>query len=177
MSSQITKEEVTRIMGQFQAKYGYEMDEWTAVILTELNDRFNVFGETVESTKAEIDKAVKLVKGQVNTVHFRDNMQAFIFSIGKSVFPSLVALAGIVVIAYYVGQFEKFKSVSHFTEMYPDFDTFRELIKVADVQEINSKKYLVLRPAAKSKSPEVGREYEYLKADNVVVVPLEPDNQ
>ncbi|MCF2489686.1 hypothetical protein [Dyadobacter sp. CY347] len=177
MSSQITKEEVTRIMGRFQAKYGYEMDEWTAIILTELNDRFNSFAETVESSRHEIGNATKLVKGQIHPVHFSSNMQAFIFSIGKFLIPSLVALVGIIITAYFVGQSEKYKAISEFVERYPNFDSFRQMIKVADVREFKSKKYLVLRPAANLKSMAVGKEYQYLKTERVVVVPLEPDTQ
>ena len=64
MSSQITKEELTRIKGTFQAKYGYEMDEWTAVILTELNDRFGNFSQTVQQSTNEVGNAAQLIKAR-----------------------------------------------------------------------------------------------------------------
>jgi hypothetical protein len=177
MSSQITKEELTRIKGSFQAKYGYEMDEWTAVILTELNDRFGNFSQTVQQSTKEIGNAAQLIKGQVHAVHFENDRQAFLFGLGKLLSPSLVALTGILFIAYYVGQYEKYNEISDFVEQYPNFNAFKQMIRVADIREFESKKYLVLRPAAKANSIKIGKEYEYLKKEKAVIVLLESDNQ
>lgn len=177
MSSQITKEELTRIKGSFQAKYGYEMDEWTAVILTELNDRFGSFSQTVQQSTKEVGNAAQLIKGQVHAVHFKDNLQAFSFGLGKFLIPSLVVLIGIFFTAHFVGQSEKYKTISEFVNRYPNFDAFRQMIEVAEIKELKSQKYLILRPAANVKSIEVGKEYQYLKEENVVVVPLMVDNQ
>jgi len=177
MSSQITKEELTRIKGSFQAKYGYEMDEWTAVILAELNDRFGNFSQAVQNSTKEVGNAAQLIKGQVHSVHFKNDRQAFLFGLGKFLIPSLVVFVGIFFTAHFVGQSEKYKIISRFVEKYPNFEAFRQMIEVAEIQELKSKKYLILRPAANIKSIEVGKEYQYLKAQNVVVVPLEADNQ
>jgi hypothetical protein len=172
MSSQITKEELTRIKGTFQAKYGYEMDEWTAVILTELNDRFSNFGQTVQNSTKEVGNAAQLIKGQVHAIHFKDNMQAFSFGLGKFLIPSLVVLIGIFFTAHFIGQSEKYKTISEFVKRYPNFEAFRQMIEVAEIRELKSEKYLILRPAANEKVIEVGKEYRYLKQDNIVVVPL-----
>lgn len=177
MSSQITKEELTRIKGTFQAKYGYEMDEWTAVILTELNDRFGNFSQTVQQSTKEVGNAAQLIKGQVHAVHFKDNLQAFSFGLGKFLIPSLVVLIAIFFTAHFVGQSEKYETISQFVERYPNFDSFRQMIEVAEIKEFKAKKYLILRPAVNTKSMEVGKEYQYIKAQNVVVVPLESDSQ
>ena len=177
MSSLISKDELTRIKGIYQAKYGYEMDEWTAVILTELNDRFGNFSQTVQQSTKEVGNAAQLIKGQVHAVHFKDNMQAFSFGLGKFLIPSLVVLIGIFFTAHFVGQSENYKTISEFVNRYPNFDAFRQMIEVAEIKEFESQKYLILRPAANVKSVEVGKEYQYLKEQNVVVVPLMLENQ
>jgi len=177
MSSLISKDELTRIKGIYQAKYGYEMDEWTAVILTELNEKFSIFNQRVQNSTTEIGKATQAIKGQIQPIHFSNHKQAFLFGIGKFLIPSLVVLVGIFTAAYFVGQSEKYTVISQFVDSYPNFDAFREMIRTAEILEVKSKKYLVLRPAANIKSMEVGREYQYLKEQNIVVVPLGADNQ
>ncbi|MHA4737085.1 hypothetical protein [Dyadobacter sp. MSC1_007] len=177
MNSTINKDAITRMRGAYQAKYGFEMDEWTAVMLTELHEHFHDFGKNVAQSNSEIGKAAQLIKGQINQVHFKSDRQAFWFGLSRRLFPSLVALTGMLLIAYFVNQGEKYQAIARFQNSYPDFDQFRELIQNAQVHEEKNVTYLVLRPASDISSMKIGEEYRYNKEHNVVMVPISIDNQ
>lgn len=49
MSSNI-KEFVTKIKGQFSAKYGIEMDDWSAMVMAEISERFMVLNHSVKKS-------------------------------------------------------------------------------------------------------------------------------
>ncbi|MGV3604303.1 MAG: hypothetical protein ACO1N1_23980 [Dyadobacter fermentans] len=177
MNSTISKDAITRMRGAYQAKYGFEMDEWTAVMLTELHEHFQDFGKNVAQSNGEIAKAAQLIKGQINQVHFKSDWQAFWFGLSRLLIPSLVTLVGMLLIAYFVNQGEKYQAIVRFQNSYPDFDQFQELIQNAQVHEEKNATYLVLRPASDITSMKVGEEYRYHKEQKVVLVPLHIDNQ
>lgn len=177
MNSTISKDAITRMRGAYQAKYGFEMDEWTAVMLTELHEHFHEFGKNVAQSNSEIGKAAQLIKGQINSVHFNNDRQAFWYGLSRLLPPSLVVLVGILLIAYFVNQGAKYQELARFEDSYPDFDQFQQLIRNGTIHEEKNATYLVLRPASNISSMKVGEEYRYLKEQNVVLVPLGVDNQ
>ncbi len=177
MNSTISKDAITRMRGAYQAKYGFEMDEWTAVMLTELHEHFHDFGKNVAQSNSEIGKAAQMIKGQIRPVHFNNDRQAFWYGIARLIPPSLVALVGILLIAYFVNQGSKYQEIARFEDSYPNFEHFRHLIRYGAIHEEKNATYLVLRPASDISSMKVGEEYQYLKKQNVVLVPLSIDNQ
>ncbi|GGM72946.1 hypothetical protein GCM10010967_00510 [Dyadobacter beijingensis] len=177
MNSTISKDAITRMRGAYQAKYGFEMDEWTAVMLTELHEHFHDFGKNVAQSNSEIGKAAQLIKGQINQVHFKNDRQAFWYGMSRLLPPSLVTLVGVLLIAYFVNQGNKYQEIARFEDSYPNFEHFRQLIRNGALHEEKNTTYLVLRPASNISSMKIGEEYQYIKKQNVVLVPLDVDNQ
>lgn len=58
-----TKEFVTKIKGRFSAKYGIEMDDWSAMVMAEISERFMILNHSVEKSADKIEDAARSVKG------------------------------------------------------------------------------------------------------------------
>ncbi|HEV7347426.1 hypothetical protein [Telluribacter sp.] len=174
MSSSISKEELIRIKGKFQAKYGFEMDEWTAVLMTEINEKFYQFNNEVQSSVQSIDKASRLIKGQIQPVYFCNTKEAFLYGLGKWLAPSVVGLVAVLITAYFVSQSQDYQEMNTLLNASPKARLFRQVIKESWVEEIRGRHYLVLKPQKSLSDTRAGLDCYYLKTDDAILMPLEP---
>ena len=97
----VNKSFLTRLKGAYQAKYGIEMDEWSAMVLYEISENFEENKKTTESTIKEIEKASNLIKGQINPIHFINDGPAFHYGLGRSL-PYSIAIFVVGILCYVV---------------------------------------------------------------------------
>lgn len=173
MSSSISKDELIRIKGKFQAKYGFEMDEWTAVLMTEINEKFFQFNGQVQDSVQSIDKASQLIKGQIQPVYFSNNKQAFLYGLGKCLLPSVVGLVAVLITAYFFRQSQDYQEIHTFLNASPKARLFQQVIKEGWVEEIRGRNYLVLKPRKNLADARAGLDCYYLKTDDAILMPLE----
>ncbi len=83
MSSNI-KEFVTKIKGQFSAKYGIEMDDWSAMVMAEISERFMVLNHSVKKSADKIDEAARSVKGKTYQVSFNSAQEDLKLGLGMA---------------------------------------------------------------------------------------------
>ena len=99
--NKISTEQMTRLKGQFSAKYGIEMDDWSAMVMTEITQRFMLLTSEVNRSIVQIDEATKSIKGKVNQINFRNNHEALRFGIGLSLpFAAMGSLISIMILWY-----------------------------------------------------------------------------
>lgn len=174
MSSSISKEELIRIKGKFQAKYGFEMDEWTAVLMTEINEKFYQFNGQVQSSINSIDDASQLIKGQIQPVYFSNSKEAFLYGLGKWLAPSVVGLVAVLITAYFISQSQDYQEINTLLNASPKAKLFQQVIKEGWVEEIGGRHFLVLKPQKMLSGTRAGLDCYYLKNDDAILMPLEP---
>jgi hypothetical protein len=165
MENQKTKSDLIRIRNTYSAKYGMEIDEWTAVILCEIEDNFKGLNKIQNESTNEIEKAAKLIKGQVSPLHFSTAKQAFGYAFAAKFLPLLIL--GI------------FSTYCWFTyckyalqkEEKVNLLLFNNLIQNRQIITENGEMKLVLNHKNK-KDKKYGAFYEYDRKNNLIIVPL-----
>jgi len=80
--SSSTREFVTKIKGQFSAKYGIEMDDWSAMVMTEISECFTALNHSLRKSVEKIEEATRSVKGKTYHVSFNSSQEAFKLGLG-----------------------------------------------------------------------------------------------
>jgi hypothetical protein len=173
MNKKVNQDFLIRLKGAYQAKYGMEMDDWTAVILYELSEQFEGYQKMTQESANQILKASEHIKGQVYPVHFTSEKQALYYGFGKNL-PYAVASCVIGVLMYiFMSSLSWYHEQQAFMDKYPNSVDFKGLIEHGNVVVIQGQKCLILRPNLKEKSPiKVGKEYVYDRNKKRVIVPL-----
>ncbi len=168
MDKIIDKEKLTRLKAEFQYKYSYEMDDWSAMIMNEMRESFDTFNSSV------ID-ATKKINGQVKQVNFENQKQAFWYGAGKTT-PFSIAIIVFTITAFVlVNQSKKHKELSNFVNAYPQFESFRTLVKFGAIEkDENGKDILVLEAPKLYDRVTIGKEYQKIKKGKVYI-PLSID--
>lgn len=160
----LTKEDLIRKKGQYQSKYGLEMDDFSITLYTEIEEQFDRFEERLNESIKEIEYASQKIEGQINQVHFDDRVQAFVFGLGKFL-PIALALALNGILAFII--------VNHSQESGADVELINNLLQKAKIMESKSIKYLVLKPMKNANKLEVGKHFMFDTKQNQVLVPIE----
>lgn len=173
MNKKVNQDFLIRLKGAYQAKYGMEMDDWTAVILNELSEQFESYQKMTQESANQILKASEHIKGQVYPVHFTSEKQALQYGFGKSL-PHAVATCIIGVLMYFfmssIGMYHEQKA---FMDKYQNAVDFKELIEHGNVEVIQGHKCLILSPNFKGNNPiKIGKEYVYDGNKKRVIIPL-----
>lgn len=166
----IDKGFLTRLKGAYQAKYGIEMDEWSAMVLYEISENFEDNNKVAENTIKEIEKASNLIKGQLKPVHFHGEGDAFWYGMGRS-FPYAIALLIIGVLYYLlisdIFEYRELKSTI------TNFSNYETLIKEGIIEDQKGYLYLILNEHKENvDSVSVGKEFFITKDKETVWIPI-----
>lgn len=168
----VNKSFLTRLKGVYQAKYGIEMDEWSAMVLYEICENFEDNNKVAENTIKEIEKASNLIKGQLKPIHFANEGQAYNYGFGKSI-PYAVAILVIGIIFSFITidilEYRELKSTT------ANFRNYKVLIQHGVIEEQKGHLFLILnRHNEKADSVNVGKEFFLTKDNETVWIPLGP---
>lgn len=173
---QISEKLLTRLKGEYQAKYGFEMDEWTAIILYEITMRFTMLNRTMEESKGEVEKAVQQINGQLTPIHFKDEKQAFRYGLGNSIGTNTaialtVCLAlGFVFSLIYTSQ--EYTDKRRIIRANKNIQQYRLLANEGEIIENKNGKYLVLKLNPEKGDIKIGKEYKKGERKDEILVPL-----
>jgi hypothetical protein len=170
----VNKSFLTRLKGTYQAKYGIEMDEWSAMVLYEISENFNKNNKVTESTIKEIEKASNLIKGQIKPIHFSDAKQAFQYGLGKN-FPFGIAFIILLMFGYFlITNSLAYKEIKGVVNDYPNFRAYKLLIQSGKIEVINGRNYLILSKKKEgSNDVMIGEEFFFDSNDkNKIRIPL-----
>lgn len=146
--SPITTEQMTRLQGHYQQKYGIKPDETVTSILCEI--------EQMGKRNAQILQTIR--QHPTPSIQFTNTQQAFWYGLGKYSWGIGILLFLLV--------FHLFRH----NGVSPDA-LYQDLIKSGQIHSSAQGTFLVLRPAPLSAS-KVGKTYYYHRNQQVIYVPL-----
>jgi hypothetical protein len=91
MENRISSNQLMRIKGHFQEKYGYEMDTFSTTILSELNQEFEKINTEMKAITAEINEASSKINGSIKHIQFTKSKVAFWYAAGSNM-PKSIAI-------------------------------------------------------------------------------------
>jgi hypothetical protein len=91
MENRISSNELMRIKGQFQEKYGYEMDTFSSTILSEINQEFERINTEMKAITVEINEAGSKINGSIRHIQFTKSKVAFWYAAGSNM-PKSIAI-------------------------------------------------------------------------------------
>jgi hypothetical protein len=165
MQQIVSDSDLIRIKATYTAKYGMEIDEWTAINLCEQEAQFNGFKIELAKSMKEIEKASSLVKGQMKSIHFSNEQQAFKYGLSSRFYPFLTLAIGMLLawVFYCIFGLQKQEKV--------DLMLFHNLIKNAKVVSDKGEMKLVLQYKNR-KTNAYGTYFEYDRKKDRLLVPL-----
>jgi hypothetical protein len=171
--SKITKEQMTKLKGQFAAKYGIEMDDWSAMVMTELTQRFLLFSNRVDKSIIQIDEAANSIKGKVHQINFRNNQEALRFGLGMSIpFAAMGTLISIMVL-WYSTTTREYEIRKQIIEDYQNAPIYERLMQYGQVVERGEQLCLALTLAdLESGNILIGKEYVKDGKSGRILIPL-----
>ncbi|MHA4741975.1 hypothetical protein [Dyadobacter sp. MSC1_007] len=163
---------LTQTRGKYAAKYGHEIDDWSALFLTETQEHFQSLENRVGKSIAAIDRAALELKGRKRFLQFQDRNQALFYGLGVS---GPYSIAGIVLsVLFYVlirhGQ--QYIERQRILEQYPNAPAFRQIMQQGKIIKHDGVLYLQLVPLPKKGEVQIGRHYLYDSQEKRVLVPL-----
>ncbi len=173
---QISEKLLTRLKGEYQAKYGFEMDEWTAIMLYEITMRFTILNRTMEASKGEVEKAVQQINGQLTPIHFKDEKQAFRHGLGKSIGVNIAIALTVCVVSFFafwlVYTSQEYNDKRRIIREYKNIQQYRLLANEGEIIENKNGKYLVLKRHPEKGDIRIGKEYKKGERKDEILVPL-----
>jgi hypothetical protein len=173
MKNQISKEELTRISGEYQAKFGVKMDDWLTMILYELDEKMVEHNQKVDLLISKIEKVASFVRGETKSVHFSNNKEAFWFGFGSTL-SLAIGISVIAIVGYFVfTNTRDFNEKKKFVSENSNYWQYRILMKNGQIFTSGESKYLVLKNRKKNTGDiEIGKEYEIDSKNKRILVPL-----
>lgn len=173
--SEVSQETLTRLKGKYTEKYAQPMDDWTAIILHEIHE--NIFELTQHNSEKlgenyqQLLTTTQLIKGQLRTVQFKDNKQAFLYGLGQY---SLFGLIAFLILLIGFGVFytnSTFKEKWEFVQKYPSVEKFENVYQNAQTISKDGLEYMVAYPT-KNKKVEFATEYIYEHENKRILIPI-----
>jgi hypothetical protein len=95
METNFNSEEITRLKGYFQQKYGFEVDDFTVSFLNEINEGFAKLKVISDESLTEIKEAANKIKVAKRQIIFQTSKVAFWYAIGTFVPFALTTIVGL----------------------------------------------------------------------------------
>lgn len=163
---------ITQTRGKYAAKYGHEIDDWSALFLTETQEHFQSLETRVSKSIEAIDRATLELKGRKRFLQFQDRNQALFYGLGVSA-PYSVA-GTIVAVLFYVlirhGQ--QYTERQRILDEYQNAPAYRQIMEQGKIVEYDKMMYLQLTPLPKKGNVQIGEHYIYDSQGKRVLVPL-----
>ena len=147
MNNRISEKDLIRIKGEFQSKYGIEMDDWSAMLMADSQERFQAMNLKLDVATKEIQEASQKVKGSIKTFTFGKPSEVFRFGIAVSIIPSITVLILGFLLYYYFANKQEYKDIVDVVEHYPNASDYRILMQNAEVITKGTAKYIILKPS------------------------------
>jgi predicted metal-binding protein len=167
------KEFVTKVKGQFSAKYGIEMDDWSSMVMAEISERFMMLNHSVEKSAGKIEEAARSVKGKTYQVSFNSSQEAFKLGLGLSA--PLAGMCSLVAVLFfwYKTSTEEYQSIRQIAQSYENVRAYRILMQEGEIVQREGQYYLTLSLANKKAGDIlIGKEYVFEGKKKRILVPL-----
>lgn len=168
-----TKEFVTKIKGQFSAKYGIEMDDWSAMVMAEISERFMVLNHSVEKSADKIEEAARSVKGEIHQISVKSPQEAFKLGLGLTA--PLAGMGSLIAVLFfwYKTSTQEYESIKHIAQSYENVRAYRILMQEGEIVKRDGQYCLTLTLAnRKAGDILIGKEYVFEGRTKRILIPL-----
>ncbi|MCF0075695.1 hypothetical protein LZD49_34810 [Dyadobacter sp. CY261] len=163
---------LTQTRGKYAAKYGHEIDDWSALFLTETQEHFQSLENRVGKSIAAIDRAASELKGRKQHLQFQDRAQALFYGLGVSGPYSIASIVVSVLFYVLIRHGQQYVQQQRILEQYPNAPAYRLIIQHGKIIEQDGALYLQLVPLPKKGEVQIGKHYLYDSQGKRVMVPL-----
>ncbi|MCF2502741.1 hypothetical protein L0663_05085 [Dyadobacter sp. CY107] len=167
-----SRTELNHIKGKYAQKYAQEIDDWSALLLAEVEENFERIKVEVDQSVDAIDKAAVAIKSNQRPVHFSDKKQAFYYGLAVSLPWSVVAIVCSCLFSWLISTDEEYRERRRIVEAYENAPEYRLLMQNGEIVQDERGNFLKLRPQGKKGDVLVGREYFFDKKTKEILIPL-----
>ncbi|MEO6282937.1 MAG: hypothetical protein ABIN80_13525 [Dyadobacter sp.] len=157
---------------EYGQKYAQEIDDWSALLLAEVEEHFERIKADVDQSVDAIDKAAAAIKSNQRPVHFSDKRQAFYYGLATSLPWSVVAIVSLCLFSWLISTGEEYQERRRIVNAYENAPQYRILMENGEIVQEDGSNYLKLRPQAKKGDVLIGREYVFDKKSKEMRIPL-----
>lgn len=173
--SQVDREYITRLKGRYTEKYAIQMDDWTAVIVHELNESVSELrrenNQSLTNSIRHIEAAAGQIKGQLRQVHFDSPTQALFYGMGNHLLYGLTSLIGICSCIWFYSMQTEFAEKRAFVNQYPSVEKFESIYRNGKTVERDGHEFLVVEPV-KEGDVQLARNFLYDKKKDQILIPI-----
>jgi hypothetical protein len=171
--NKITKEQLTKLKGEFASKFGYEMDSWSTMVMFQISEGFSHLSTMVDKSIGQLDEAAKGIKGKVHQINFRTDQEAFKFGLGISA--PVASTCGLiaVLIFWYKSTTEDYRQLKRIAEAYENVRSYQILMQNGEIVQREGQYFLTLTLANKGAGDMlIGQEYVFDGRTKRILIPL-----
>lgn len=158
--------------GKYLAKYGHEIDDWSALFLSETQEHFQNLETRVGKSITAIDRAALELKGRKRHLLFQDRGQALYFGLGISGPYSIAGITLSVLFYLLIRHGQQYVERQKILDEYPNAPAYRQIMQHGKIIEHDGVLYLQLVPLPKKGEVQIGEHYLYDSQGKRVLVPL-----
>ena len=159
------------IKADYLARYGMEMDDWTAVTMLDYQIQFEKVRIQLTANLNENKRLSKAFKGSVRQVRFNSKPEAFLYGAGRSLPHAVCALVLGTLCYVYMSTYQDYQNLADTVRSYRNVTSYEHLISQGRLVRDQQVLYLILRPVGKGRHI-FGQTYEFDPRQKVVKVPL-----
>jgi hypothetical protein len=167
-----SRTELNHIKGKYTQKYAQEIDDWSALLLAEVEEHFERIKAEVDQSVDTIDKAAAAIKSNQRSVHFSDKKQAFYYGLAVSLPWSIVAIVCSCLFSWLVSIDEEYRERRRIVEAYKNAPEYRLLMQNGEIVQDERGNFLKLQPQGKKGDVLIGQEYFFDKKTKEILIPL-----
>ncbi|MCF2487512.1 phage integrase SAM-like domain-containing protein [Dyadobacter sp. CY347] len=155
-----------------QFEYAQKIDDWSALLLAEVEEHFERIKAEVDQSVDTIDKAAAVIKSNQRPVHFSDRKQAFYYGLAQSLPWSVVAIICSILFSWLISTDEEYRERLRIVEAYENAPAYRLLMQNGEILQDERGSFLKLRAQGKKGDVLIGREYIFDKKTKEMLIPL-----
>ena len=151
-ASDITGEELRRICGRYQKKYGIAMDTMTATLLNEIHEMGQYSVQQQTEKLGKIEGELKAIRQSCQPLATADPRVAFAYGLGNYAWLwTGMLVVGLTVILQHVRETTRaeYQKAEAIIERYPHLSQLEPLLKSARILEKKQGRFLLITPARK----------------------------
>ncbi len=153
-------------------EYGHEIDDWSALFLTETHEHFQSLESRVGKSIEAIDRAASKLNSSKQPLQFQDRYQALFYGLGVSG-PYAISAVFISALFYLlISQGQQYVDMQRMVYQYPNAPAYRQIMQQGKIFERDGMLYLQLVSVPKKGEVQIGRHYLYDSQAKRVLVPL-----
>jgi len=167
--------ELNHIKGKYGQKYAQEIDDWSALLLAEVEENFGRMKADIDQSVDAIDKAADSINSNQRPVHFSDKKQAFNYGLAESLPWSVVALVAVCLFSWLISTGEEYQERRRIVDAYKNAPHYRLLMENAEILQKDGNNFLKLLPHGKTGDVLIGQEYIFDQKTKEIIIPLGRD--